>query len=123
MLKLKFKEGVVLHPYSLSYEMSRGLSLALATAPDLFDDILVVTSQCDGNHSAISLHYFGAAWDIRYIGVREGGISNFEQNEVEALRIQKRDAAVWVHNLKNHLGPYWDVMLESTHIHMEYDPR
>ena len=59
---------------------------------------LHVTSLRDGNHKAGSLHYDGLAFDIR-----PGSLS--------------------IHEIKEVLGPSWDVVKESTHIHCEYDPK
>ena len=66
---------------------------------------LTVTSITDGEHSANSLHYQGRAIDLRN--------RNLEDHEQEvALR-----------ELRRHLGKDYDVVLEPTHIHVEYDPK
>lgn len=59
---------------------------------------LYVTSLRDGNHSDGSLHYDGLAFDIRY-------------------------GSVAVQEVRGALGPGWDVVYETTHIHCEYDPK
>lgn len=66
----------------------------------------IVTSVLDGKHSKHSLHYTGYALDLR---TRHLSSSNDE--EVIARKI----AAL--------LGKDYDVVLESTHIHIEYDPK
>lgn len=66
---------------------------------------LVITSARDGIHSAGSLHYYGYAVDLR--------THYFSENA-------KRQIAK---DLGDHLGSDYDVILHSTHIHVEYDPR
>lgn len=65
----------------------------------------VVTSVNDGSHSRGSLHYVGMAMDFRIRHVPE------EQHQ------QLRDL------IDESLGPQYDVVLESTHIHVEYQPK
>lgn len=64
---------------------------------------LVITSALDGIHSRASLHYLGLAVDIR---IRELNtpIDMFDR-------------------IKSVLHPAYDVVLESTHIHIEYQPK
>lgn len=66
---------------------------------------LVVTSGLDGTHSAGSLHYYGRALDFR-TRYFTNEICNQVANELKA-------------NLPND----YDVVLHSTHIHVEYDPK
>ena len=65
---------------------------------------LVVTSARDSMHSAGSLHYYGLAVDLRN--------HYFPENV-------KRQVA---HDLQDILGGDYDVILHSTHVHVEYDP-
>ena len=60
---------------------------------------LFITSIRDGNHMAGSLHYDGLAWD--------------ERDDVRFQLIEIREA----------LGPGFDVVPEKDHIHCEYDPK
>jgi hypothetical protein len=60
------------------------------------------TSVVDGTHSKHSRHYVGMAFDLR----------------IWYLTNQD-DFVVW---LQAHLGDSYDVVLESTHIHVEFDP-
>lgn len=64
---------------------------------------LWITSVCDGKHRKDSLHYKGLAFDVR-----TWGIKGRELQVVAAL--------------KKALGPDYDVVLEATHIHIEFDP-
>lgn len=65
----------------------------------------IITSGIDGKHSVTSLHYTGAALDFRTKHV-------------------SREAANRIsHHLRHALGRDFDVIHESTHIHVEYQPR
>jgi len=79
---------------------------ALIAAEKIWKDLgqeLVVTSALDGTHSAGSLHYYGRALDFRTRDFTD----NEEKSAVKRLR---RDA-----------GEDFDVVLEKSHIHCEYD--
>ena len=120
-VKVRFKEGVELLPFALSPEIMRGLAIAASTAPPIYGGIMVVTSQADGEHAGsknhISLHYVGAAWDIRYKGSRDGGLQGKNPEHQESIARQ------WVEKMGRYLGTHWDILVEETHIHMEYDPK
>lgn len=66
---------------------------------------VVITSLLDGTHSATSLHYSGCAVDLR--------TRHVPKSEQQQIRDEIKEA----------LGEDYDVILESTHIHMEYQPR
>ncbi len=72
---------------------------------DFFGVDLVVTSARDGKHMIGSKHYEGMALDLR--------IRDFAKNE-------EKTAAKF---LQRRLGRHYDVVLESDHIHVEYDPK
>ena len=63
----------------------------------------MITSARDGRHMSSSLHFSGKAIDLR---TRDMG--GKEKLVVEAL--------------KKKLGKSFDIVLESDHIHLEYDP-
>lgn len=65
----------------------------------------IITSAVDGKHSLTSLHYSGNAVDIR---------SRFFSEE-EATQVRNEIA--------DRLGIDYDVILETNHIHIEYQPR
>ena len=65
----------------------------------------VITSANDSKHGPNSLHYKGQALDLRTRHLNEQGLQ-----------------AVF-HKLKEALGSQFDVVLESDHIHLEYDPK
>ncbi len=90
----------------------RGMQPQIAMVPFYAESIwralfqgLVVTSVCDGKHSPNSLHYKGLAIDLRtrYFNSIEKGIA--------AKELQKA------------LGDEYDVVVELTHIHVEWDPK
>ena len=64
----------------------------------------IITSARDGRHMSTSLHFSGKAIDLRTRDMAAGK----EQKVVEAL--------------KTKLGNNFDIVLESDHIHLEYDP-
>lgn len=64
---------------------------------------LTITSARDGEHKPGSLHYSGHAIDLRI----------WSLPDVLAVRDQIQDA----------LGLHYDVVLESDHIHLEYDAK
>lgn len=68
---------------------------------------VVITSACDGTHSAGSLHYEGKALDLRCSVA--WGFSTADCQAIEAMMAER-------------LGTGYDVVLESTHLHVEYDP-
>lgn len=65
----------------------------------------VVTSLGDGVHKENSLHYVGRAADLR----------------VRHVPAEKRQALLRA--IRAALTPQYDVILESDHIHLEYDPK
>lgn len=64
---------------------------------------LVITSAKDGKHRPDSLHYKGLALDLRtwHVSGREGQV---------------------VADLQRALGDEYDVVAESDHVHVEFDP-
>ena len=77
-------------------------------APPGYD--FVITSGSDGRHSRNSLHYSDMAVDIR---TRLSTPGSFFAEEIQ-LRIKS--------DLEKYLGPDYDVVIESSHLHLEYDP-
>lgn len=101
---MKFKPGV--NPFGLRPE----LLVALVAADNIWRMLggeLVVTSINDGKHSRTSLHYTGAAADLR--------TRDFSDDI--------KQTAAW--NLRSALGdnPDFDVVVEEDHIHLEYQPK
>ena len=101
---IKIKHGVLIG------NIRPQMALALPIIASVYDfhaaTELVVTSAQDGNHMKGSKHYSGEAMDLR-----------IWQFQTEAKQRQV------VEMLKDCLGENYDVVLESTHIHVEYDPK
>ena len=80
-------------------------TIAICSQFNSLDKECVITSGTDGVHQHGSKHYTGEALDFRTRNMR---------------RIEK---AVLVNNLNEALGPDFDVVLERTHLHVEYHPK
>lgn len=83
---------------------------ALVVAESIFEKMfptqeMVITSVNDGAHMAGSKHYDGAAVDLRIAALN-------------TLAVKQ-----WVEALRAKLGRHFDVVLESDHLHVEYDPK
>jgi len=65
---------------------------------------LVITSAVEGRHSQSSLHYSGCAFDAR-------------TREMDSAKVAEIVAA-----LKARLGGDYDVVVEGTHLHVEFQP-
>lgn len=84
------------------------LILAIIVADGVYASLgqeLVITSLLDGTHSNTSLHYTGCGVDFR--------TRFFTQEEAEKAR----------NDISARLTSDYDVILESNHIHLEYQPR
>ncbi len=68
--------------------------------------IPTITSAMDGSHMATSKHYTGDALDWRIWESDARGLTNTIVSE-----------------MRYYLGSDYDVVLESDHIHIEYDPK
>lgn len=68
-----------------------------------------VTSLTEGKHRRGSLHYVGAAVDLRTKHLPGGS----QGPSARAVADQLRDA----------LGPEYDVVLEKDHVHVEFQPK
>jgi hypothetical protein len=85
------------------------LAIAYCIAPFVYSmkagQRCVITSCSDGKHGPNSLHYKGRALDLR--------TSNLRPEQVHPVFI----------TLKEALGESFDTVLESDHIHLEWDPK
>jgi hypothetical protein len=70
-----------------------------------FGEEAVITSLNDGNHMKGSFHYKGLAIDLR--------TRYFDYPTIEMVMIE----------LKLKLGDEYDIIFETNHIHIEYDPK
>ena len=97
---LIFKQGVPV--YGLSPEILWAADVAERTCPK---DCTITSTRFGDEHGWASLHYTGDAIDLR--------TRHLDDNEIKA----------WVNELKAVLGDDYDVVLESNHIHIEYQPK
>ena len=84
------------------------LIIAIMVANDVYKEYskdMVITSLNDSTHSYSSLHYAGAAVDLR--------TSYFNDQEKAEV----------VSKIKDRLNGDYDVVLESDHIHLEWQPK
>jgi hypothetical protein len=98
---IKIKEGATIAGLDLRM---RPAMIAAAKVYNRYGFALTITCGLDGEHSAGSMHYYGLAIDLRtrfFVGIIEP--------KVVADKIQEI------------LGSSFDVILHSTHIHIEYN--
>jgi hypothetical protein len=97
---MKFKHGV-------RYDYP-GVVEVIMVADRVYNDMgyeAVVTSLMDGNHMETSKHYTGEAVDLRTRHLKPG----------DTEKVAVKMSAI--------LGADYDVVIEKTHVHVEYDPR
>lgn len=99
---MNIKSGVRL--LGLKPEMSLGI-LVINSIYNKFGLDATITAVTDGKHSHGSLHYAGCAVDIR-------------TNDVPSDVLNNLVAAI-----KNSLSSEFDVVLENTHLHVEWQPK
>ena len=95
---MKIKPGVILPP----------IVKALLVVNDILEDHqfeFVITSMLDGKHKPGSLHYEGAAFDFRS--------RHMTMYMKQLIATEIRDK----------LGPDFDVIVEYTHFHVEVDAK
>jgi len=100
--KLRIKDGVSLAG------LKKEMRIALIEADDIWKQHgqdLWVTEYMGGEHSAGSLHYGGYALDLR--------TRYFGDSEARVVSAKLREA----------LGGDYDVVLHTTHLHVEFDPK
>ena len=99
---MKIKDGVTM--MGVKTELLIGL-MVCDSVYSKYGEELVVTALTDGKHSATSLHYNGCAADLR--------TRYFEPSEVEFVAA----------DIRERLTVDFDVVVESDHIHLEFQPR
>ncbi|MCW4026131.1 MAG: hypothetical protein NWE76_01440 [Candidatus Bathyarchaeota archaeon] len=104
---LCLKDGVHINGAHFDPVMVRIIDVARETAPMLERGTVWITSANDSEHMTGSLHYANRAFDIR--------IRNIVGNVQDEARL-------WVERMQVELGDDYDVLLETDHIHVEYDP-
>lgn len=89
--------------------LSSQITLAIFASAEIYKANgydMTITSVSDGKHSRTSLHYTGQAVDLRIREIPESIVSKIHAEIKKALAN----------------GDY-DVLLESNHIHIEYQPK
>lgn len=99
---LSVKPGVRIR--GISNEILLAINVAQSIYADSGEAMMTITSLTDGRHNSGSLHHTGEAVDLRLPKI------------VDAKTMRDRLSAIL------HLVGY-DVVLEATHIHIEYDPK
>ena len=100
---MKIKQGVNL--LGIRNETTVGMMVAESVLAE-YGQELVITSGVDGRHKRASAHASGRAFDVRIWTLRA-------ENTVTAA----------TKSLKAALGSEFDVVEESDHIHIEWDPK
>lgn len=105
---ISFKEDVSI------FGTKAEIVLAILVAERIYEKYgieLVVTSLCDGTHSETSLHYAGFAVDLR--------TWNIEPTEEHPALVPQ----IIADEIREALTADYDVVLESNHVHIEFQPR
>lgn len=85
------------------------ITVALIVSSQIFQKAgydCIVTSVKDGNHSRGSLHHVGLAIDLR--------VRHIESDSMRQIIADK---------ISNSLGEQYDAILESDHLHIEFQPK
>ena len=98
-----FKSGVVM--WNMHPAITDGMSTIDSVSIASIGREAIITTARDGEHSRTSLHYRGRALDLRTRDLTESQKTLYRDSLAEAL------------------GDDWDVVLETTHIHVEFDPK
>jgi hypothetical protein len=106
---IKLKKGVSVK--GIKPEMAIAVPIIAGVWEQFGVGELVITSACDGKHSEGSLHYRGYAFDLR--------IWSFKKDELESV---KEALCMALNGVPDNSSGDWDVCLEKTHIHLEFDP-
>jgi len=107
MPNLCLKDGVHINGAHFDKEMVKIIDVARETAPMLKKDTVWITSAADSQHMEGSLHYVNRAFDIRIRNI---------------IGDKQTEARLWAERMQEALGDDYDVVLESDHIHVEFDP-
>ena len=101
-MKLQVKSGVCFHSDSFGdCSVMRIVRVVCQEAPEGYSP--TVTSGCDGVHSTNSSHYVGKGFDFR-------------TRDLDPATVQ-----VWAKRIKGALGDYYFVLVESDHIHIQFN--
>ncbi len=104
--KVFMKDDVKINGAHFYPEIVKIINVARATAPLLSDDAVWITSANDSKHMSGSFHYSNRAFDIRIWNV---------------VGPNRQMAQQWVAKMQLALGDQYDIILETDHIHAEFD--
>jgi len=82
---------------------------------------LTVTSCGDGTHGKGSLHYPDKVTGL--VNAFDARIKDLDGNDMDLSVADKSTAQEIVKALKERMEAQYDIVLESDHIHIEYDPK
>ena len=102
-MAVEIKEGVSIR--GLRSETVYALRVIEGAFQDAGYPTVTLTAGVDGSHSRASLHYVGCAVDIR--------TNNIASSKLEPLRVE----------IARRLGAEFDVVFESNHFHIEFQPK
>lgn len=133
--RIALKNGVQLNPGHLYPSFHRMLDVALQTAPETTDGLVVVTSLNDGRHRRDSKHYDDEAVDLRCWNV----FVDIEppDRDWESRKVSRALADGWASEMQRRLGENYQILFEEDliwieslerrvlvpHIHGEWDRR
>lgn len=100
---IKLKRGVKLR--GMRPEMVLAIMVAEGVYAELGYPLLTITSGGEGRHSRGSLHYAGLAVDFR------------------TRHMERGDRRAAADMLRENLGAEFDVVLEASHLHCEFQPK
>lgn len=101
-MAIKIKSGVEIS--HISFALPRVMLIvyyAQLLSPEGYE--VTITSGCEGKHSPRSKHHIGKALDLRIRDLPEGF------------------AKTWARRLQRRLGDEYFVLLEETHLHMQWN--
>ncbi|MCV0441473.1 MAG: hypothetical protein K5880_23035 [Hydrogenophaga sp.] len=111
--KALVKDGVQLD--GLEPEMVPAVHVANSVALELSGEPTTITSGLEGEHGEGSLHFEGLAVDVRRL---DRHVDQFGGVHFIDLALAERQARA----IRAALPSDFDVVLEATHVHIEFDP-
>lgn len=110
MTNVRFKDGVQAGPLHPSIEHALNI---ISIVWELYFPRIdpVITSLRDSEHGSHSLHYGGPLGDIRV-----------QACDIRTRNLTAAEQRVAITQLRRYLGEAYDIVDESNHLHVEYDP-
>ena len=107
---MKIKNGVILMDCWQAWHVKAAVDIAF------FETVghqAMMTSAADSEHSEHSKHYSWCAYDFRI----------YQDNDTKKPKYEKPTLQNLAANMSGRLGSLYDVVIEKSHIHVEYDPK